>query len=408
MSIFRDIPPTAGFSLSGREFAAAYRQRHAGNLLSQDFCNYLGVAHAAITCSGTAALYIICQSLKELSSKRTILLPSFICPLTALAVKRAGFDILLYDIGEKDFNGSSQQVAYICAGNDDIAAILVDHLAGIACDMTRFSLTIREHGLFVIEDCAQSLGALSKGKKAGTLGDFSFFSLAAGKGLTMYEGGVLVANRAEHAALSAATMKRLTRQDSFIEFCRVLELLGYGLFYRPRLFWFVFTLPELWWTMRGDSVKALREDFNIDFPVHGVSGFRKAVCRAAFHRIESSIELQREKALRYSEALGGCAGLTLVQEAPGDRATYPYVTVVFDEPEQKKAALKAFAGSGLGVSRIYALALADYSYLRGMAPDMNSSHARMLAERTITLSTSPFLQEHDMEKTIDLVKTIAR
>ena len=408
MSIFRDIPPTAGFSLSGREFAAAYRQRHAGNLLSQDFCNYLGVAHAAITCSGTAALYIICQSLKELSRKRTILLPAFICPLTAFAVKRAGFDILLYDIGEKDFNGSSQQVAYICAGNDDIAAILVDHLAGIACDMTRFSLTIREHGLFVIEDCAQSLGALSKGKKAGTLGDFSFFSLAAGKGLTMYEGGVLVANRAEHAALSAATMKRLTRQDSFIEFCRVLELLGYGLFYRPRLFWFVFTLPELWWTMRGDSVKALREDFNIDFPVHGVSGFRKAVCRAAFHRIESSIELQREKALRYSEALGGCAGLTLVQEAPGDRATYPYVTVVFDEPEQKKAALKAFAGSGLGVSRIYALALADYSYLRGMAPDMNSSHARMLAERTITLSTSPFLQEHDMEKTIDLVKTIAR
>ncbi len=408
MSIFRDIPPTAGFPLSGREFAAAYRQRHAGDLLAQDFSDYLGVAVAAITCSGTAALYIICQSLKELSSKRTILLPSFICPLTALAVKRAGFDILLYDIGEKDFNGISQQVADICAGSDDIAAILVDHLAGIACDITRFSLTVREHGLLVIEDCAQSLGALYKGKKVGTLGDFSFFSLAAGKGLTMYEGGVLVANRPEHAALIAATMNRLIRQDSFVEFCRVMELLGYGLFYRPRLFWFVFTLPELWWTMRGDLVKALREDFEIDFPVHGVSGFRKAVCRGAFHRIESSIELQREKALRYSAALGGCAGLTIVQEAPGDRATYPYVTVVFDLPEQKKTALKVFSGSGLGVSRIYALALADYSYLRGIVPDMNSSKARMLAERTITLSTSPFLQEHDMEKTISLVKTIAR
>ena len=77
-------------------------------------------------------------------------------------------------------------------------------------------------------------------------------------------------------------------------------------------------------------------------------------------------------------------------------------------PEQKKTALKVFSGSGLGVSRIYALALADYSYLRGIVPDMNSSKARMLAERTITLSTSPFLQEHDMEKTISLVKTIAR
>ena len=408
MSIFRDIPPTAGFPLSGTELASAYRQRHAGHLLSQDFCDYLGVTCAAITCSGTAALYIICQSLKELSHKRTILLPAFICPLTAFAIKRAGFDILLYDIGERDFNGSSEQVAGICAETNDIAAIVIDHLAGIACDMNRFAQTIREHNLFVIEDCAQSLGALSQGKKVGTLGDFSFFSLAAGKGLTMYEGGVLAANRAEHAAVIAATLKRLVRQDSFVEFCRILELLGYGLFYRPRLFWFVFTLPELWWSMRGDPVKALREDFDIDFPIHSVSGFRQAVCRGACSRIESSIELQREKARRYIVALDGCAGLTIVQEAAGDRAIYPYVTVVFDGPEQKKNALKAFAGSGLGVSQMYALALADYDYLRGMVPDMNSSKARLLAERTITLSTSPFVQEHDLEKTIGLVKTIVR
>ena len=57
---------------------------------------------------------------------------------------------------------------------------------------------------------------------------------------------------------------------------------------------------------------------------------------------------------------------------------------------------------------MYALALADYDYLRGMVPDMNSSKARLLAERTITLSTSPFVQEHDLEKTIRLVKTIVR
>lgn len=406
MSIFRDIPPTAGFPLSGRDFAAAYRQRHAGDVLAQDFRDYLGMPCAAITCSGTAALYIICEALKELSRKRTILLPAFICPLTALAVKRAGFKILLYDIGKKDFNGSPAQVAEICAGNDDVAAMIVDHLAGIPCDITRFAQTIRNHGLIVIEDCAQSFGSQQQGSRIGTQGDFAFFSLAAGKGLTLYEGGVLIVNSPEHTALIAATLKRLVQQAPFLEFQRILELLGYGLFYRPRLFWFVFTLPQLWWTMRGNPVKALREDFDLDFPVHAVSNFRKAVGHGAFHRVEGAIEQQREKALIYRAALGGLTGMTILQEAAGDRATYPYVTVVFDQPEQKKTALGLFAGSGLGVSQIYALALADYEYLRAFIPDKNCENARSFAARSITLSTSVFLKKSDLEKTIRIMHTI--
>ena len=406
MSIFRDIPPTAGLPLSGRDFAAAYRQRHAGDFLVQDFLGYLGAPCAAITSSGTAALYIICEALKELSPKRTILAPSFICTLVAFAIRRAGFFIDLYDIGPHDFNGDAGQVAVACAANPDIAAILINHLGGIPCDLTRFEKTIRDCGLFVIEDCAQSFGALHKDKLAGTLGDFSFFSLAAGKGLTLYEGGVLIANCPEHAALIAATLKRLVQQAPFLEFQRILELLGYGLFYRPRLFWFVFTLPQLWWTMRGNPVKALREDFDSDFPVHAVSNFRKEVGHGAFHRVEAAIEQQREKAHIYRAALGGLTGMTVLQEAAGDRATYPYVTVVFDQPEQQKTALRLFAGSGLGVSQIYALALADYEYLRAIIPDKNCENARSFAARSITLSTSVFLKKSDLEKTIRIMHTI--
>ena len=406
MSIFRDIPPTAGLPLSGRDFAAAYRQRHAGNVLAQDFRDYLGAPCAAITCSGTAALYIICEALKELSPKRTILVPSFICPLVAFAIRRAGFFIDLYDIGPHDFNGDAGQVAVACAANPDIAAILINHLGGIPCDLTRFEKTIRDCGLFVIEDCAQSFGALHKDKQAGTLGDFSFFSLAAGKGLTLYEGGVLIVNRNEHVALMDSKIQQLVKSDSFMEARCILELLGYGLFYRPRLFWFVFTLPQLWWTMRGNPVKALREDFNLDFPVHAVSNFRKAVGHGAFHRVEGAIEQQREKALIYRAALGGLTGMTVLQEAAGDRATYPYVTVVFDQPEQQKTALRLFAGSGLGVSQIYALALADYEYLRAIIPDKNCENARSFAARSITLSTSVFLKKSALEKTIRIMHTI--
>ncbi len=187
---------------------------------------------------------------------------------------------------------------------------------------------------------------------------------------------------------------------------RILELLGYGLFYRPLLFWFVFTLPQLYWSRRGDDIKALREDFDSKFPVHAVSGFRQAAGHIAFSRIAGAIGSQREKAACYIDGLKDSAGITVIQQAAADTATYPYVTVVFDQPEKKIQALKAFAGTGLGVSQIYARALADYGYLKGIVPNRNSENARRLAARSITLSTSMFLKKSDIEKCIEIMHTV--
>lgn len=406
MSIFRDIPPTAGLPVSAGELIVAVRNRHAGDLLARDFQRSLGAPFTAVTCSGTSALYIICETLKELSPRRTILMPSFICPLAALALRRAGFFIELYDVGPHDFNGHVGRIAAACAANPDIAAVLVNHLGGIPANMPGLKKAVRPYGVFVIEDCAQSFGARRRGRPVGTLGDFAFFSLAAGKGLTIYEGGVLVANADACAGLLEEKMLRLAGPDRAMEARRILELVGYALFYRPLLFWFVFTLPQAYWTRRGNDIKALREDFSLDFPVHAVSGFRKAAGHAGFGRIEDAIGSQRAKAAYYIDGLGGLPGLSVVQEADGDTATYPYVTVVFDRPEQKVKALRAFNGRGLGVSQVYARALADYGYLRGMVPNASSQGARRLAARTITLSTSPFMKKRHIEKCLKIMHNI--
>ena len=407
MNIFRDIPPTAGLPVSAGALFAAYRNRHSGDLLAQDFQSCLGAPFAAITCSGTSALYIICETLKEFSLKRTILVPSFICPLVAFAIHRAGFAVELYDIGPVDFNGDVGKVAASCAANPDIAAVLVNHLGGIPVNMPGLKKALQAFDVFVIEDCAQSFGALRRGRPVGTLGDFSFFSLAAGKGLTLYEGGVLVANAGTHAGLVEKKMLQLVRPDTGMETRRIIELLGYAFFYRPLLFWFVFTMPQMFWSRRGNDIKALREDFSIDFPVHAVSGFRKAAGHVAFPRIEEAVGSQRSKAAWYIDGLSSLQGITVVQEQAQDTATYPYVTVLFNRPEQKMQALRAFAGKGLGVSQIYAHALADYCYLRGIVPNINSEGARRLAARAITLSTSSFIKKRHIEKCLKILRTIS-
>src|SRR5580704_19187555 len=74
-------------------------------------------------------------------------------------------------------------------------AIIAVHLAGWPCDMDPILEVAREHGLKVIEDCAQAPGALYKGRPVGSIGDVNAFSFCQDKILTTGgEGGMLTTN----------------------------------------------------------------------------------------------------------------------------------------------------------------------------------------------------------------------
>jgi len=405
MAVLRDIPPTAGFPLRLREITAALKAGQGEDPLAGDFRRYLGVPYARTTCSGTVALYLICRAIEKLTPRRTIIIPSFICPLVPLALRRAGFTVAVGDVGTADFNFDAAGLDAICAAGD-VAAIVIDHLAGIPAEVEAVLAAARKHNILVIEDCAQALGALAKGGKVGTRGDFAFFSLAAGKGLTMYEGGMLVTMHAHYGTLLNAVAAQYAPKDTVMETIRVIELLGYGLFYRPLLFWFVFTLPQQVWRLLGNDIRALREDFSLDFPVHSVSRFRIGVAHNAFTRLDGEIAQQREKAAWYIRELEACRGIRILQEGAGDRATYPYMTLVFDDPGARNNALQRCSRAGAGVSQIYAHAIGDYPYLKNIVPAEHCGNARLLAERTLTLSTNAFLTEKDAAGVAGIIREV--
>jgi dTDP-4-amino-4,6-dideoxygalactose transaminase len=76
-------------------------------------------------------------------------------------------------------------------------AIVVVHQFGIPADMDPLLALSREHGLRLVEDCAQAHGVLYKGRPVGTLGDIGVFSLNVNKTIQTGEGGVCVTNDAE-------------------------------------------------------------------------------------------------------------------------------------------------------------------------------------------------------------------
>ena len=133
MNLLREIPPTAGLPIYPRDLICAFFKRNRPGSLEEDLKNYLGASYAAVTYSGTAAFYIILEALKSLSPKKTVIIPSFICPLVPLAIKRAGLKVLVCDINKNSFDFEINRLKELCSGKDILAVVPV-HLAGIPAE----------------------------------------------------------------------------------------------------------------------------------------------------------------------------------------------------------------------------------------------------------------------------------
>lgn len=404
MPIFKEIPPTAGFPFYLKDLLRLFIRRNSSDPLTEDFKQYLGVPYARVTYSGTAALYLILESLKTLSPKRTVVIPAYVCPLVPLAIKRAGLKIALCDIRRDNFAFDPQMLEQIYSANADILAIVPVHLGGIPLNLQRVEELSRSRGVFIVEDCAQSLGGSLNGRRLGTIGDFAFFSLCRGKGLTIYEGGVIATKDDAYGRIIDRKMAELVHADDCSEALKVAQLFGYWLFYRPSLFWFVFRLPQIFWNLRGDSLRAAMEHFDAGFAVHKVSYFRRLMGHLSFWRLEEEIGRQRNKAAYYAKLLKGVAGIRVIGESDGGGAVYPYLTLIFDDPGKKERTLHLLDTCGLGGSLIYCCAVNDYAYLKDIIPSGPCPNARYIAQRALTLSTNIFLKRAGQERVIRIIK----
>ncbi len=404
MGILKEVPPTAGLPFSPKEIFSVL----SGNdnpSLDDGLREYLSTPYARVTYSGTAALYTILEALKTISSKKCVIIPSFICPLVPLAITRAGLKVQVCDVKKEDFNLDTEELGRIFAENRDILAVIPTHIAGIPVSVESITQACRENDIFIIEDCAQALGARRAGKKIGTAGDLSFYSLCRGKGLTIYEGGV-ISCQARFAQLIEQTHRRLAAEDRTSETLKLIELFGYWIFYRPLLFWFVFRFPQIFWEMLGKQEKANIEYFTTDFPLHRVSKARKRPGLAQLKRLEKEITGQREKAQYYIDGLKGMNGIKILTEALGDYSNYPYLTLIFEKEEKRNKALRIFRKSGLGISRIYLWPITDYKYLQNIYSPGSCPNAGYIAHRHITLSTSVYLKKKDQDYIIKNLREI--
>ena len=409
MSIIREIPPTAGWPVNLGDIIASYgKSRKFDPGFEAVFSAYLGVVYSKAVNSGTAAFFLILEALKSLSLRRTVIIPSFVCPLVPLAINRAGLKIEVCDIAPDRFDFDYALLEKTCSDNTDVLAITVAHIAGLPLDMERIKAIASRYGIFIIEDCAQSMGAVYQGIQTGSLGDFSFFSLCRGKGMTLYEGGIAVTRRDKFAQALDDAFRNLFNENKFKEALKIFEIFGYWAFYRPMGFWYIFRLPNIYWRLRGRPLKAMIEEFSLDFEVHRISDFRKKLALQQFSRLEENIRRQRTKALFYIDRLSRLSNVKLITELPETISNYPFITCLIEDTLKRDKILPKLEGSGLGFSRIYAKPVCDYDYLRDIVPMRDCPNASSIAKKHITLSTSVFLSDKDLVSVVELLKLCLR
>jgi len=160
--------------------------------LEQEVAQYCGAGYGVGCGSGTDALLLALHAL-GIGAGDEVILPPFTFFATAGAVCRTGAKPVFGDIDPVTYNIDPLQVENKITKNT--RAILVVHLFGQCADMEPIWQSAERHGLPIIEDAAQAIGAAYQGKRTGTLGALACFSFYPSKNLGTYgDAGMVVTN----------------------------------------------------------------------------------------------------------------------------------------------------------------------------------------------------------------------
>ncbi|BAM04033.1 DegT/DnrJ/EryC1/StrS family aminotransferase [Phycisphaera mikurensis] len=246
-------------------------------LLQEEFAAMIGVKHALACTSGSAAMHCMVAALDLEPGEELIGTPITDMGSVA-AILAQGVVPVFADVDPVTLNVTAETLE--ARITDRTRAIAVTHLFGNPCDMDAILAMADRHGLPVLEDAAQALGARSQGRPAGSMGAMAAFSLQQGKHVTTGEGGLVVTN-------DDALARRL--------FLFINKAWGYG-----------------------DA----KPDHYFLAPNYRMSELQGAVARAQFRKLPDLLDRRLHAACVLIGRLMAIDGITTPPVKPGDTCSY--------------------------------------------------------------------------------------
>jgi perosamine synthetase len=172
----------------------------------------LEVDECLSTSNGTTALHLACLAL-GLKPGDEVLVPALTYVASANAIAYCGAIPVLVDCDPITWNCTPE--AFEKAWTEKTVGVLAVHLYGLPCNVDTIAELCRKRSAWLIEDCAESLGATIDGKPVGSFGDAATFSFYGNKTISTGEGGMVFLRNPEqrtHARMLRGQGMDLTRR----------------------------------------------------------------------------------------------------------------------------------------------------------------------------------------------------
>ncbi len=337
-----------------REFESAFAKR-------------FGFPYAQAVSSGSAALRVALETL-GIGAGDEVILPAHTFIATLEAVMQLGATPVVVDIDETlNLNPAAVQQAI----TKSTKAIVAVHMMGEVTDMVPLMALAESHNLFLVEDCAQALGASFQGNFAGSFGRVAAFSTDSGKTICTGEGGFVVTH-------------------SEADFVRSRALHDHGHSY------------DLGVPRGADP--AIATGFN-----YRLTEVQAAVGLVQLEKLDMIISRQRHNKALYVEHL---SSLGVPFRPCPDPAGALDDTVVMLMPTEKQASDMAteMAAEGIGTKNLPSALrwhfAGSWDHLLGPSDDRWSVSASIL-KRCVALPVNVMVSEQEIERTCEAVSSSA-
>ena len=328
---------------------------------------YLGVRHVLFVTSATAALELAFRA-KAFPAGAEVIVPDFTYTSTALGALYNNLRVVLADVRSDNGSLDVSKIENLITGRT-VAIAPVDY-AGIPADMDSINEIARRHGLYVVHDTAQSIGAVYRGKRTGTLADVSTFSFHGTKNLTTGEGGALVTDDDIIAERVKVLREKGTDKHSFLTDNRTrgyYEYIDTGNSY-----------------VQSNILGAL-----------GVTQLKK---------IDRMNGIRAEIAGYYLDELGGISGLDFLH-IPGESETNWHIFGILVQPDDKYWVLDALRAEGI-LANVHYTPLHRNRFYSDLATDEEMPGTMNFFSRLLRLPLYPSLTLEERESVVKAVKKI--
>jgi dTDP-4-amino-4,6-dideoxygalactose transaminase len=338
---------------------------------------------------GRSSLYVILRAL-NLQKGSKIGVPLYSCTVVFDAVVKAGHVPCFIDIDIDNYTLDPQDLEDKV---NDLSAIVVIHTFGRPADMDKIREIAGDKP--VIEDCAHSLLSEYKGKKTGTLGDASFFSLA--KYISAGGGGMTIVNNnglTDRLQRETDTLKKPSSlnnfKHSFIVYMR-------SFFYQKP--WFgLFALPI------GLSIED-KVDLTTkrSFEVAGINRNDLSLMLKKLATFKRNVEIQRKNSFFLIGELKD-ASMKLPYESEDTYCNYYLFPIRFDNKEERDSASDFLRDNGVDTSKLYSetpLKAKLYYGYKGDCPNTEK-----LTDTILVIPNYYTLKEKELIKIAESVKEV--